>query len=230
MNFPGTTPTAGTDPSISISRSSGAHSITVNTAGNTYGAIFGSASGTFSGGVIVNNGGVIQVESGVSSVVSGGALVSGPLGTGTITLNAGATLGEWPWTGGPAPSIANDIQVNGNATIQTGNALSLAASALSSPATFGLAGRPTLNVQGNLRITNYLFQGTGFTLGSGNPYVSSPGLSQTGITTSVTLGPGTGLTYNVGTLSTAGSFEFGQQAITLNGGTFQFNAASARRR
>ena len=118
--------------------------------------------------------------------------------------------------------------MNGSATIRTGNVLNLNAAALSSPATLTFANNPTLNVQNNLTITNYLFQGTGFTLGSGSPYVSSPGLSQTGMTTSVTLGPGSSLTYDVGTLSTAGSFEFGQQAITLNGGTFAATLPSAQ--
>jgi autotransporter-associated beta strand protein len=223
----------------------GAHSLTINgvdTSALYTGVVFGSASSNFSGGVTATNAQITVGTAGVpaSSTVTAGVLTSGPLGTGLVTLNTGAVLAGLD-DGTDVNVVSNSVLVNGNTTFFSGhNRFVLDAAGTGN--TFTFANTPTLtndtgydNSQpgyggdSGFTIANYTWRGTGFNLvsaGTGDPlHILTPGTSVTGLTTSVTVtGSTTTLIYDVGTLSASGSFEFGQQAINLAGGTFSFHA------
>jgi autotransporter-associated beta strand protein len=160
-------------------------------------------------------------------------LTSGPLGTGLVTLHNNAIL-YLQDSGGSNDVISNSFLIDGNATLQSGHYTFQLNANGATASTFTFANTPTITnatYYGQSTISNYLFKGTGFTLldnhttsgGGGALYISSPGVSQTGMTTGVTL-DGSSLIYDVGTLFAPASFEFGQQAISVNGGTFSFFA------
>ena len=219
----------------------GAHSLTVDspTAGGTNTAqnavlTLGSSTSNYSGGTVLSTNGWVAVGGGINSVVSSGTLVSGPLGTGLVTVHASATL-QGIDNNPTTETIANSILIDGNATIMSGHSMFILDSQ-GTGATVTFANTPTItNITnyGNLPIRNYLLQGSGFNLlgtGSTAPtnqfWVYSPNTSQPGMNTSVTVGSMATLNYDVGTLATAGSFAFGQQAINVvNGGVFLFSAA-----
>jgi autotransporter-associated beta strand protein len=216
----------------------GAHSIAVNgldTSAVYTGVVFGSAANTFSGGLSVTNA-EIQVGDALSSTVSGGVVTSGPLGTGLVTLHANSVLFGLD-DGTDTDVVSNSFLIDGNTTLISGHGHFWIDSNGSTGSTFTLANTPTITNStgyGKMYIRNYVLQGTGFTLldnhtssGGGNPLIIySPGLSQTGMTTSVTL-DSSSLVYDVNTLSSPASFEFGQQAINISGGSFTFNTATS---
>jgi autotransporter-associated beta strand protein len=103
---------------------SGAGSLEINMAGNTY------AGGT---SLIA---GVLQVDA--SSTVSGGTLAGGPLGTGAIAISGGTLQ-----AGGSGATLANALTISGNAGLA---GVTLAPSGLSTPYTVTLTNSPTLTV------------------------------------------------------------------------------------
>ncbi|HEV2973330.1 MAG TPA: autotransporter-associated beta strand repeat-containing protein [Pirellulales bacterium] len=120
--------------------------ITNTTVGNSGGIVGLYNQNTYSGGTLVQGGfSVAQavLTADVSSIVSGGALVSGPIGTGTLTLNgSGFQDGSMPIT------LANSVVINGTTTLgSAGNGtLTFSSAGLTTPSTIALEANSTLTV------------------------------------------------------------------------------------
>ena len=98
------------------------------------------ASNDFGGGVLLREGALLL---GASSTGGPGAVTSGPIGTGLLTLYFDTTLGVAPSAG--ALTLDNDINLNGDAAIDTAS--------------------------GNLTLTGNITGGAGLTLTGGNSLV-----------------------------------------------------------
>jgi len=119
------------------------------------------AASTYAGGTTVN-GGPLQFVNPAADIV-GGAIATGPFGTGTVTLNNGATFRSNTGGAGAHRTVQNNVVVNDTAPLgatstQTG-ALTFNSTdgvdSLSTPATFNLGtGTPTLNVLVPVNIAN----------------------------------------------------------------------------
>lgn len=72
---------------------------------------------TFSGGAIVNSNAIIRITSAGSSVTNTTTILGGALGTGTLTLNDGATIAP----AGGITLIQSGVTVNGNVNIGISN-------------------------------------------------------------------------------------------------------------
>ncbi len=196
---------------ISDGTSTGALSLVVAGAGS----LSLGGQNTYSGGTSINSGSTLRVAS--NSTINTGTLVSGPIGTGALTLPAGSTLGD----DGNFRSIANNVAINGNVTFtSTGSGgVILNGTALGTPATTTLANNPTLTVNNTLTINNVL-SGTGQTL-------TKAGTGTLVLTNSNTYDGGTVI--NQGTLAVYNSTGFpppvgtanplGTGGVTLAGGT-----------
>ena len=208
---------------ILLEKLTGAHQLTVanGVAPNTSYLTLGNASNNYSGGTVVN-GGDVHISNGISSVVSGGVVVSGPLGTGTVTFHAGSNFAA----GNSTERISNSIVIDGNMSMGTDHSY-LQFDPQGANSTFTLANTPALTVNnsyGSFYIKNYQLLGTGFsvtTQGTGDAglVVYSQNISQNAMTTGVTVNSGI-LTYDVGT-ATSGNFQFGP-SITLATGSANF--------
>ena len=85
---------------------SGTGSIALNTTASPT-VVFSTTTSTFSGGVTLSN---CQLALGASSVGSPGSVTSGPVGTGTLTLNGGIVR----TTSGGSRTINNALSIGGN--------------------------------------------------------------------------------------------------------------------
>lgn len=115
---------------------SGAGRITRTASGPSSTFTFNGAN-TFSGGFEQLAANAPTTVLGTSSVVSAGAIVSGPLGTGTVTLQGGGLRS----TGSTARTLANNVAVSGAVTFGgSGNtgALTFSDAGLTAPTTFTL--------------------------------------------------------------------------------------------
>lgn len=151
---------------------------------------------TFANGMVLN-GGTTRISAN-STVDGGGALVSGPLGTGTVTLNAGATLQD----NNAARTLQNSLLIAGNSTISSSGTSNLTfnSAGLTTPATIGIgASGLTLTVNNTTTFSNQIVSTNGLTkAGSGR------------------------LVLNADNSSTWG----GSAVLTVSGGTLQLNAAN----
>ncbi|HRK32399.1 MAG TPA: hypothetical protein PLD59_15145 [Tepidisphaeraceae bacterium] len=75
---------------------------------------------TFSGGVVLNSG-ILSIEQ--NSIASGGSIVSGPLGTGTLTVNGGSIRVAEEFSSDLI--LHNYVSLNSNVTVSGGSAWSL---------------------------------------------------------------------------------------------------------
>jgi len=185
----------------------GNHSLTVGTtaAQNQY-LILGSSGSTYTGGTTINSG--VSVELSASSVVSGGVLQSGPLGTGLVTLNAGSALAA---SGNTGVSIANAVVISGNTFIgpaagKTGQ-VTIDGTGVTVPTTVTINNAPTLTI-GNLSTDSVTIASpiisSGFTAsGPGTLNLSNAANQITGVTVSAGKVALTGTGQTIGIASVA---------------------------
>lgn len=110
-----------------------------------------SGANTYGGGATVT-GGILQL--GTSGIVSGGgAIASGPVGTGMLTLSNGATLESTASGGGGARVIQNNLSLSGNITLgDSTNNGKLTFNSTDGTNTLGTAA--TIALTGNTTMTN----------------------------------------------------------------------------
>ena len=153
----GLTLTGGVNITGSALTINGAGNTTINTVGIsgigslTYsgsGTLALNAANTFSGGTTLTSG---TIRAGTSSVLSGSAIASSPLGLGAAALNGG-TLQD----NGSAITLANPVSLNGNVTFSSSGSGSLTfdGTALTTPATFNIAGSSSLTVNNTTTIND----------------------------------------------------------------------------
>jgi autotransporter-associated beta strand protein len=162
--------------------------------------VLSSASSTFNGGVQLNGGSLIF---GASSTSSGGAVTSGPMGTGTLTISGGTTiLGFVAST--TAVSVANNVVVTGDFTF--GGELS------------------------NATVNNNLTLSGEVSLGSAgrNIYVTAPAVTATISGPITSTASGTAFTkQGAGILLISGVNALGNDTVVVAGGVLQTGSASA---
>ncbi len=125
-----------------------------------------------------NTAGILQLNS--SSVVSAGAIQSGVIGTGALTL-AGGKLQD----NGTAITVANSVNLLGSTTLATtgGGSLTFDGTGLSSPSTFAVNNGAVLNVANTTTIADNITGGTGLTkAGFGTLVLSGAAKSYSGQT------------------------------------------------
>lgn len=165
-----------------------------------------SGASTFTGGATLAAG-TIQLAS--AATVNSGAIASGPLGIGTLTL-AGGTLQD----DGSARMIPNNVAITGNVAFSSAAAGSLVldSTGLSAPSTVTLSNSPTLTVGNNTTI-NDVVSGAGQALTkSGSGTLALGGANSYSGPTTVT----------AGTLRINGSLA-AASAVSVNGGTLAGN-------
>ena len=102
---------------------------------------------TYSGGTNLNSG-VLQI--GADGVISSGALASGPLGVGQITLSGGTLQDDGVLPAGR--TVLNAVLISGNVTLASAGAMGLTfgpsnnSGTLASPNTITIQGSPTITV------------------------------------------------------------------------------------
>jgi autotransporter-associated beta strand protein len=165
LNFSGTTTLKG-NPTFFVNTANltltGVIAEDVGT--NTYGftksggaTLFLPGANTFKGGVITTAG-TIQVQA--SDTVTSGALVGGPLGTGTLTLSGGTIQDN-----GAARTLHNGVAVIASSTFSSSGtgSLTFTDAGLSAPTTFDIrTNNPTLTVTNTTTISQVV-TGPGFT-------------------------------------------------------------------
>ncbi len=108
-----------------------------------------SGASSFTGGTTLSAG-AIQLASTPS--MSGGAIASGPIGLGTLTLAAGTTLQD----DGAVRAVPNNVAITGNVAFSSAafGSLVFDSSPLSAPSTVALANNPTLMVSSSVVIND----------------------------------------------------------------------------
>ena len=197
-----------------ISESGGARSITANTGILRLTA----TTNTFSGGVFVNSGAILEVG-GNSNTITSGSVSAGSLGKGTLTLNDGATIRSSAATTSGDRSIANNLSFNGVVTLgDTSNTgvLTFDNSALTTKSA-ALTADTTLKTLSAVTIVDVI---------SGNFKLTKDGAST--LTLSGINSYGGGTTITSGTLKLSGSGTLGSTSGTLavNGGTLDLNGTT----
>jgi autotransporter-associated beta strand protein len=194
------TVTAASDTlTLSGSISGSGKSITKNGAGT----LIISGANTYSGGTNLNVGTLVA---GNSTVVSAGAIQSGPFGTGLLTLGNNTTLDD----NGSAITLANAVSLSGTVTFGSTGAGSLTfdGTTLTVPSLVTLTGNTTLIVNNTTTIADGMTGNFSLTkLGSGT-------LNLTGTSTSTA-----GTSVTSGAISVANGNSLGSGLISLANGT-----------
>jgi autotransporter-associated beta strand protein len=165
-----------------------------------------SGASTFTGGVTANSGGGLIIGASSTPSTVGSAVVSGPLGSGTLTISSGATI-----LSSAGNTLANPVVVNGNFTFAGVNALTL-------------NGPVTLPGSGSSSITIPAPQ---MTATLGGPISGGASITENGFGTLVLAGSNVfngGVAVNGGQLQGSGAEPFGTGPVTINGGQLQLRA------
>ena len=196
-----------------------------------------SSANTYSGGTNLTGG---TIELGVSSVLSSGAISTGPVGKGTLTLGDSTTLRSTAATTGGDRTIFNSVSMGGNITLGDGTKtgiLTFSPTGVTTAPTVALTANTALTINSAVAI-NDAISGVGFnlskagsgtlTLGAANTFsgattisAGSLALGNTGAlgsTTSITLsGSGVGYFSIVGL---TGAVVNPAATLTLNGTSY----------
>jgi len=174
-----------------------------------------SGANTYSGGTTLTAG-ILQV--GVNSVGAVGAVTSGAVGTGTLTLNGG-TLSSASTTG---RTLLNAVTISGNVTL--GDGTNTGPLTFSAGVDLGGSGRTlttasSVNIDGNVSNGSIIKNGLGILkLGGANTY---NGLTISAGTVTIN-GP------NVGLVGSITSSSIGAGILTLNGGSISSATGTSR--
>jgi len=203
-------PGTGVSNSYSGIIADGAAGMTLTKTGNGTQTLTGA--NTFSGGTTLNVG---NLQIGVNSSGLVGAVTSGAVGTGTLTLNGG-TLSSATTTG---RTLLNAVTIGGNVTL--GDATNTGTLIFSAGVDLGGNGR-TLTTASNVNINGAVSNGSiikdgsgilllggantfnGLTISAGTVSINGPNVGSVGSITSTPIGAGT-LTLNGGSISSATS-------------------------
>jgi fibronectin-binding autotransporter adhesin len=155
------------------------------------------AQNTYSGGTTMTGTGC-SVTVGSSSVLSGSTILSGPLGTGAVTVNNATALPKIQAANGPQ-SVANNFTLTSSLTVQGSNNLTLSG-ALTGAGGIQMIGSGTLNLTGNSNTFSSSALATAVTAGT----LAANNTSGSATGTSVVNVTGTGAAGSGGTLGGAG--------------------------
>jgi fibronectin-binding autotransporter adhesin len=167
---------------------------------------------TYSGGTTIQNAGVLVVGLlGGSPVITAGALTSGQVGTGLLTIGTGATLKD----NGTAQTLANSVSLAGNITLASTGAGSLTfdGTTLTTPSTVTLTANTNLAVNNTTTIADVI---------SGAFSLTQSGTGNLILTAANTFSGAT--TVSAGTVTLKNSLAL-QNSTVATGGTLVFDSS-----
>ncbi len=189
--------TSGVDLTVSGAVSDGSGTGSINKLGA--GTMSSTGASTYTGGLTLTNG---TLRLGANTVVTTGTLISGPIGTGTLTL-AGGTLQD----DGSNRTLANNVSINASTTFSSAGATGITLNGTSAGATVAInSSNPTLTVNNTLTIFDVIRDGSGNSL-------AKAGQGSLVLSNSNTFSGG--LTVKEGTVSTSNAGGLGAGTVTL---------------
>ena len=190
----------------------GANRLTINA---TPGTLTLSGTNTYSGGTTVSGGTVI------AGLASTGSVTNGPFGTGTVTVQSGATVDLKGY------AVGNNFNLSGVGIGSNGALINSTSTALTLPGTITLAADTTISSTGDLTLSGAITSATfGLALKNGGNYtlsntsndlstIAASGIASLTVTNNATLTVGT--VNSIAGISAAGTISLTANAIVLNG-------------